>query len=165
LIPTSREQVGPYDHVVSYDIYFVEPRSNLSWDEPSEEREAAAEASHGVPPALIEVWERVTPQVEAVLGEVELVRSADALELSHKSTGLDLAVFGDEISLSVPYWHMGERADQVFEIVSAIVAIVERETGLVAFDPQADGPFTDSHDSAVSIMSANTQDLRSRYGG
>ena len=156
---------APYDHAVSYDIYFVEPRPNLSWDELSEEREAAAEASLDVPAALIEVWERVTPQVGAVLGEVELARSAGALELSHNGTGLDLAIFGDEISLSVPYWHAGERAAQVFQIVSAIVAIVERETGLMAFDPQTGSPFTATPESAVSIMSTNAHDLRSRYGG
>nr|WSX77653.1 hypothetical protein OH826_29675 [Streptomyces sp. NBC_00899] len=150
---------------MSYDIYFVEPRADLSWDELSEEREAAAEASQDVPAALIEVWGRVTPQVEAILGEVELARSAGALELSHDGTGLDLAIFGDEISLSVPYWHDGERAAQVFQIVSAIVAIVERESGLIAFDPQAEGPFTASIDSAVSIMSGTAQNLRSRYGG
>lgn len=149
---------------MSYDIYFVEPRAVLSWEELSEEREAAAEASQDVPAALIEVWERVTPQAEAVLGEVELTRSAGALELSHNGTGLDLAILGDEISLSVPYWHAGERATQVLHIVSAIVAIVERETGLIAFDPQTESPFKATTESAISIMSTNAQDLRSRYG-
>ncbi|WP_328468031.1 hypothetical protein [Streptomyces sp. NBC_00448] len=149
---------------MSYDIYFVPARSEYSWDEIMEEREAAADLSRGVPAALVEAWDRITPQVEAITGELELSRSADALQLSEEGTGIDLAIFDDEVSLAVPYWHDGDGAARVFRTIMAIVSVVERETGLVAFDPQTQKRFLASVEAAVSVMSANTRDLRSRYG-
>jgi hypothetical protein len=146
---------------MSYNIYFVRRRADLSWDELMEELEEAAQEASELPRELIEAWGRIVPQVEAVLGEIDLSEGADTLELGHDGTGIDLAIIGSEVSVAVPYWHTGDGATQIFDKIAAIASIVERETGLIAFDPQTERPFTE----AVSVMSSNTEDLRSRYGG
>jgi hypothetical protein len=152
-----------YDHAVSYDIYFLQRRADLSWEELMEELEESAEASPDLPAALIDAWGRITPQVATVLGEVELSQEARTLELSHDDTGIELTIIGNEVSLTVPYWHTGDRATQVFSQIAAVVSIVERETGLIAFDPQTERPLAEGTAEAVWIMSSNAMDLRSRY--
>jgi hypothetical protein len=65
----------------------------------------------------------------------------------------------------VPYWHAGDNAAVVLGKVFALSAIVEKETGLTAYDPQAELPLADlSPKHAIELMSRTTTDLRSRYG-
>ena len=77
---------------------------------------------------------RIIPQADLFVGE----RSR---ELSDDETGIQLAQHGGEISLTVPYWYDGEGADRIVELLVSICGAVEEETGLVGYDPQADGPF------------------------
>jgi hypothetical protein len=50
--------------------------------------------------------------------------------------------------------------------VSALAAIVEKETGLTAYDPQTERPLVETPpEGSIGLMSRITEDLRSRYGG
>ncbi|MFK0156717.1 hypothetical protein ACIQVK_32210 [Streptomyces sp. NPDC090493] len=149
---------------MSYDIYFVRPRPVLDWDELAEELEEAADAAPDLPKALIAAWERMVPHLTEALGQVELSRGARTRKLSHDDTGIELSIIGDEVSLTIPYWHTREAAGLAFEMIAAIVSIVERETGLIAFDPQTERPFTEAIAEAEAVMSSNTEDLHRRYG-
>jgi hypothetical protein len=52
------------------------------------------------------------------------------------------------------------------EAVDALSAIVEKETGLTAYDPQTERPLAEMQpEGAIGLMSRITEDLRSRYGG
>ncbi|MFJ2829058.1 hypothetical protein ACIPC1_16030 [Streptomyces sp. NPDC087263] len=42
--------------------------------------------------------------------------------------------FDDEVSITVPYWHTGDRAATVLGKLFALSALVEKETGLTAYD-------------------------------
>ena len=107
------------------------------------------------------------PQARTLLGEVEITEhERESRELSQSGTGIDLSVFGDEVTITVPYWHAGDEAAKVLRDVFALAAVVEKETGLTAYDPQVERPVAETPpQEAVLVMSRVTGDLRSRYGG
>ncbi|WP_407110508.1 hypothetical protein ACE1N8_15110 [Streptomyces sp. DSM 116494] len=152
---------------MSYDIYFLNRRDGQSWDEVLEAMEGAAEDSEPIPARLLEAWDRIVPQARALLGGVDITEyEQESRDLSHSDTGIDLSVFGDEVSITVPYWHAGNDAAGVLGKVFTLSAIVEKETGLTAYDPQVDRPLADaSPQCVIGLMSRTTEDLRSRYGG
>ncbi|MGW6143111.1 hypothetical protein [Streptomyces sp. NPDC055140] len=87
-------------------------------------------------------------------------------DLSHSDTGIDLSVFGDEVSITVLYRHNGDGAVRVLGKLFSLCALVEKETGLTAYDPQVEMPLAEtSPHQAMSIMSSVTTDLRNRSGG
>ena len=156
-----------YDLAMSYDIYFLSRDEGQSWDDVLEAAEATAGDSDPIPAELLEAWQRIVPQARVLLGDVDITEyERESRDLSHSDTGIDLSVFGDEVSITVPYWHTGDRAATVLGKLSALSALVEKETGLTAYDPQAEMPLAEtSPQQAVSIMSGVTTDLRNRYGG
>jgi hypothetical protein len=46
-----------------------------------------------------------------------------------------------EIGIDIPYWHHEAEAEEVLEQVGRYVALLQREAGLVAYDPQTGGLF------------------------
>ncbi|WP_225834196.1 hypothetical protein [Streptomyces sp. NK08204] len=152
---------------MSYDIYFLNRRDGQSWDEVLEAMEDAAEDNEPIPTHLLEAWDRIMPQARALLGEVEITQyEQESRDLSHSGTGIDLSVFSDEVTITVPYWHAGDDAAVVLGQVSTLAAIVEKETGLTAYDPQTERALAEAPpEGSVGLMSRITEDLRSRYGG
>ncbi|MCF4138368.1 hypothetical protein L1856_19115 [Streptomyces sp. Tue 6430] len=152
---------------MSYDIYFLRRRDRESWNEVLEGMEDAAEDSEPIPAHLLEAWDRIVPQARTLLGEVEITEyEQESRDLSHSGTGIDLSVFGDEVTITVPYWHARDDAAVVLGQVSALAAVVEKETGLTAYDPQTERPLVGTtSEGSIGLMSRITEDLRSRYGG
>ncbi|MBP5862373.1 hypothetical protein QBA57_18785 [Streptomyces scabiei] len=152
---------------MSYDIYFLNRCDGQAWDTVLEAMEDAAEDSEPIPTHLLEAWARIVPQARTLLGEVEITEyEQESRDLSHSGTGIDLSVFGDEVSITVPYWHAGDDAAVVLGQVFALAAVVEKETGLTAYDPQAERPLAEAQpEGSIGLMSRITEDLRSRYGG
>ncbi|WP_326815808.1 hypothetical protein [Streptomyces sp. NBC_01763] len=152
---------------MSYDIYLLSRRDSQSWDEVLEAMEDASEVSEPIPAELLEAWQRIVPQARTLLGDVDITEYEQELrDLSHSGTGIDLSVCGDEVSITVPYWHVGDGASTVLGKLFALSAIVEKETGLTADEPQAEMPLADTPpQQATGIMSRVTSDLRNRYGG
>ena len=52
------------------------------------------------------------------------------------SNGIQITLFDDEASVTVPYWHQGAAARQVFEEIWSYLEIIEREGGFFTYDPQ-----------------------------
>jgi hypothetical protein len=156
-----------YDRAVSYDIYFLSQRDGQSWDEVLEAVEDAAEHSEPIPSRLLEAWDRIVPQARILLGEVDITEyEQESRDLSHSATGIDLSVFVDEVSVTVPYWHAGDDAAVVLGKLFALSDVVEKETGLTAYDPQIERPLAETQPQGpIELMSRITNDLRSRYGG
>ncbi|MGW8887366.1 hypothetical protein [Streptomyces sp. NPDC055749] len=115
---------------------------------------------------MLEAWQRIVPQARTLLGDVDITEyEQESRDLSHSGTGIDLSVFGDEVSITVPYWHAGEAASAALGKVFALSAIVEKETGLTAYDPQMELPVADmAPQHSTALLSQITGDLRSRYG-
>ncbi|MER7539554.1 hypothetical protein ABTX77_32950 [Streptomyces sp. NPDC097704] len=152
---------------MSYDIYFLARDEGQSWDDVLEAAEARAGDNVPIPADLLEAWQRIVPQARGLLGDVNITEyEQESRDLSHSDTGIDLSVFGDEVSITVPYWHTGDRAATVLGKLFALSALVEKETGLTAYDPQVEMALAEtSPQQGMSIMSGVTTDLRNRYGG
>jgi hypothetical protein len=63
-------------------------------------------------------------------------RDRRSLELSHLSNGIQIAFYKNSISFMLPYWHRGEGAQAIFRKIWKYIAIIQAETGYVAYDPQ-----------------------------
>jgi len=154
---------------VSYDILFLSRRYGQSWDDALKALEDAAEADEGdeaIPGHLLDAWERIVPQARDLLGEVEIDdEGSTERALSHDGTGIELYVYGGEVGVTVPYWHTGEGAESVIGRIAALAAVVEKETGLTAYDPQSGHPLDEAPEHAARTMAGVTDDLRHRYGG
>jgi len=50
--------------------------------------------------------------------------------------GIQIALFDDEASISVPYWHSGDKANKTFQEIWEYLEIITRETGYLVYDPQ-----------------------------
>lgn len=98
-------------------------------------------------------WERIEAGFVAALPKAETCEDDSVREISDLDSGMQLSMHPGEIALSVPYWHTGDDAAEITDLMRCVVELVERETGLVAYDPQADGPFlAEGIDSAPTTM-------------
>ena len=52
-----------------------------------------------------------------------------------------LEVHWDHVSLTIPYWYTGAKADQVFDQLSAYLRVIREAAGFFAYDPQTDRAF------------------------
>jgi hypothetical protein len=152
---------------VSYDIYFAKRRPDQSWAEVLEELEEAAEQDEAddlpLTPELIAAWDRIVPQAQELLGEIELFETGEARSLDH-SSGIQASVYAGEVTITIPYWHRGSEAERLLNLAYALAAVIERETGLEGYDPQTDLPIADST-PAVSTMTTIATELHDIPGG
>jgi hypothetical protein len=58
------------------------------------------------------------------------------LELNHISNGVQIAFYKNSISFMLPYWHRDEQATAIFKKIWKYIAIIQAETGYIAYDPQ-----------------------------
>lgn len=54
---------------------------------------------------------------------------------------IQITVFGDHVSISIPYWYSGPEADHVFGQIMDYLRVIKRTAGFRAFDPQNDRVF------------------------
>ncbi len=94
-------------------------------------------------------WELLTRRLQLVVPEVELSDSGSLLSVDDPDTGLVIESESEQtITLSMPNWYSGSEADFAAELLRRVASIVEAETGLTAYDPQAGAEFLrgDDHD-------------------
>jgi hypothetical protein len=125
---------------VSYDILLVPRRPGQSWDEALDEAEGRDVITVALGPERLEQWERiVTALRERLPGALEQHVGEDECEATHES-GLQVSLYPEEAAVTFPY---GERSDAeaYHAAVVDVVRLVASETGLEAWDAQADAPF------------------------
>jgi len=54
------------------------------------------------------------------------------------STGIQITLFDDEASVTVPFWHEGDKAADTFREIWSYLEIIGRESGYLIYDPQTD---------------------------
>jgi hypothetical protein len=54
---------------------------------------------------------------------------------------MQLTVFSDHVSLTIPYWYTGKNADLVFDQVNAYLLVIRKAVGYFAYDPQTESVF------------------------
>ena len=160
------EPFSLYHPPMSYDIYFLNRQPGQSWAEAIEQLEADPEdTDERITRELLEAWHRIVPQARDLLGDVELFANGESCELTHDDTGIQFSIFADEVAITVPYWHAGERADDALGKVYALASVVERETGLQAYDPQVELPVSEaSSQQGSALMSSIAKGLHGRFG-
>jgi len=160
---------------VSYDLHFVRVRAGedvastaeaaLAAQEdginpgpvsPDKERRKAATAAAliAADPVL-----SVFPFDFAAIGHHEGVSESEArirfrhLELNgaEDGNGIQITLFYDTASLTVPYWHSGHAARSVWKEIWTCVAALERE-GFGAYDPQLERA-VDSRSDGDAVLS------------
>jgi hypothetical protein len=71
--------------------------------------------------------------------------SIEAIKLKHRwvqldergsQQGIQILLFDGEASISVPYWHDGAQAEDVFRRIWNYLRVINRESGYMAYDPQ-----------------------------
>jgi hypothetical protein len=153
-----------YDHAVSYDIYFVNRSEQQSWEEALEALEDVEDEA-SLSAEMLDAWDRIVPQTRVIFGDLSVFEGGDSLELTHSSSGLQLSIYGNEISITIPYWHTGDGASSVLALAYKLAAVIENETGLQGYDPQVGTPLSElSPPDAINLMSGVTDDLHHRYG-
>ena len=130
---------------MSYDIYFVRRDPGQTFADALD----ATEESYGGDPsplgsAQLEQWERIIARARKLLdGIEEFATDVKSRELSDATTGIQLSMIADEVSITVP----SERPDQdpaaLMAKIYALARVVEAETGLEGYDPQLQAPITD----------------------
>ncbi|MFC3690079.1 hypothetical protein [Aquipuribacter hungaricus] len=124
---------------MSYDILFVPRRPGQTWEAALDEAEGRDVLGDTLRPERLEQWERVVASLRQRVGEVEVSVDADTCEASHAS-GLQVSLYPDEASVSFPYTEREDRA-AFHDVVVDVVGLLERETGLLAWDAQTGEPF------------------------
>ena len=135
---------------MSFDLYFLSKRADQSWEDALDALEDDAEADAPLSASDLELWRRLEGGLRAVLPELEVFEGERERELTDERTGIQVSLFPGELSLSVPYWYSGPEADQLVDLLRRVASIIERESGLIAYDPQADAPFLGDGDASAT---------------
>lgn len=158
---------------MSYDLYFLRPADCESPDTIGAilERDGAASTpddelrKHALSTAL----RRIQPDLQAeTLDHAQIARlqgtseeearaAYDHVELNEQTsrTGIQITLFGDHATLTVPYWHQGAAAEQVFTDIMRYAAVLVGEGGYRLFDPQLDEVVQDALPTARARMLAH----------
>jgi hypothetical protein len=126
---------------MSFDLYFLDRRPGESWEDAMERLEEESDSESRFDEAQIVQWDRIKAALSEVLPGASEFVGEGSRELSDESSGIQISWYGDELSLTVPYWHSGDDADRMVSLLQRIVGAVESITGRTAYDPQAEAPF------------------------
>ena len=79
--------------------------------------------------------------------------------------GIQITLFDDEASVTVPFWHEGEQAAETFREIWSYLEIIFREAGYLVYDPQLDRVFDPSKDfdNALSSYTGTVQAVNETF--
>jgi hypothetical protein len=141
---------------VSFDIYFVDRQPGQSWADavPNSDADEVDLDPQPLKAAALATWDRVKTALAPVLPNAEEFAVEVNRELNDDATGIQVSIFGGDLTLMVPYWYSGPDAERLVGILHEVAAKVEQVTGLTAYDPQADAPFLgEGENSAAATFS------------
>ena len=81
--------------------------------------------------------------------------------------GIQITLFDDEASVTVPYWHESDKATNTFREIWNYLEIINRETGFLIYDPQSDRliDLSASFDGALRCYSGGLREIRDSLVG
>jgi hypothetical protein len=87
------------------------------------------------------------------------------LELNDTASGIQVLLFDDRASLTIPYWHNGDDARRVLEEAWGMIEIVCRDTGYEVFDAQLDRVIdVNAFDDVLRSYAGTTQRMEALIG-
>lgn len=130
---------------MSYDITLVRRRRGQDWEDAVDEAVERAGDDPELGDERRRQWAQIERAVRDLVGDVDSAVDETVAELAHPKSGLQVSLFAHEAAVSYPYWDHPDR--QAFHrLVADVVRIVEKVTGLSAYDPQAGAAFTGTPD-------------------
>lgn len=172
--PTSTSVHRGKPLLMSYDLYFLPPHLCSDPNAAVEQLEAGGspDESNAAPTtdvrkrSLVAALQRKNPQLKSFpldfqkLAEldgstVEQARARhDHVELNgpEDGNGIQIMVFRDHASITVPYWHGGSGAESVFDELQRYASILVGEGGYRVFDPQLDRVVDDLDEIRAEIL-------------
>ena len=126
---------------MSFDLYFLSRRPDESWEDALGALEENAAAERPLEEGDLDLWRRLELKLRDVLPASEFFEGERNRELTDEATGIQVSLFPGELSLSVPYWYSGPDAERLVDMLRRVATIVKAESGLTAYDPQAEAPF------------------------
>ncbi len=145
---------------MSYDLYLLRPESGVDPLETAEKlfSEESEEINLGLPQPekekqkrdLADALIKLNPGLEVFpfgfseIAAMEGITEDDArikyrhLELNgaEDGNGIQITFYDDSASITVPYWHVGEKARDTFKEIWSYLMLLEKEVGFVTYDPQ-----------------------------
>ena len=67
------------------------------------------------------------------------------------TNGIQITIFDNEASITVPYWHKGDAARRVFEEIRGYLDVMQTEGGYFTYDPQIEKVLDLQNDLAISM--------------
>ena len=128
---------------MAFDLYFLERIPGRTWIQAMEDLE---DADDGRPLAAadLERWARLVDSLALVLPEATPESGDESRALDDRASGIQVSFSPSEISIAVPARTSGDD-DALDELLRRVATAIEAETGLIAYDPQADEPFLPEH--------------------
>lgn len=145
---------------MSYDLYLFKPKAGIDPLETFDElfSEESDEINPGLPSPEKESRKRsiadalinLNPQLEIFsfgfreLAEMDGI-SEDKAKIKYRhlelngaddGNGIQITLYDDSAEITVPYWHSGEKAQQVFNEIWSYLQVIENEAGFITYDPQ-----------------------------
>lgn len=83
---------------------------------------------------------------------------------SEDAKGIQITLFDDEASVTVPFWYDGDKAVDTFREIWRYFEIINRETRYLIYDPQIDRVFEPStgFDDALACYIGTVQEIRQK---
>jgi hypothetical protein len=136
---------------VSFDLCFLSKQPGKTWRDAIDGIEESAATNAPLSNKEIALWPRLEEGVRQILPESQLFVGDNNRTLSDDKTGIQVTLFPDELTLTIPYWYTGTEAEGMVQLLRQVASIIEDVSGLTAYDPQADAPFLgDGERSATS---------------
>lgn len=153
---------------MSYGLSFLPRPADGDWEAAAEAQEERAEGEPRPPTDADRArFDVVEQAVRSVLPDAATADGGHWRQLDHEATAIQVsASTGDpgEIGISVPYWYDEGRAAPIVDVLRRLVAAIEAATGLVAYDPQAGGPFLGHGEQHAGAAFGTIDELLRRKG-
>lgn len=83
-------------------------------------------------------YDEITKMQGISIEEAKLKYRHIELNGPDKGNGIQIDIYDDEISLTVPFWHTAEKASTVFREIWGYLKIIQSESGYITYDLQLD---------------------------
>lgn len=62
-----------------------------------------------------------------------------------------ITIYGDTVSITVPYWYSGDEAKEVFKNITKYAKVIRQAVGYFVYDPQAEKVFDPLNESIFGL--------------
>jgi hypothetical protein len=125
---------------MSYDVTFIRKSERQTWQEAIDANEARSISRQPWNAPATEAaqseWNRIAGLLLESHPGLSVYQAPHTLELSDIETGLQVSLYEGEAAITIPYGRSPDTVKQAMTTAKRLTYIIERETGLLGYDPQ-----------------------------